>query len=45
MAAADSDVRLARGWHLATFVIGAFGVGVQLWIEATHALAPDRVAF
>jgi hypothetical protein len=44
-ARAVASLRWARCWHLATFTVGAFGVGVQLWIEATHPLAADRVAF
>ncbi len=45
MATADSNVRLARAWHLATFVVGAFGLAVQLWIAATHDLTYDGVVF
>lgn len=33
----------ARWWHWATFVLGVFGVVVQLWIVATQKLTADMV--
>jgi hypothetical protein len=45
MATSDANVRMARARHLATFVVGAFGLAVQLWIAATHDLTYDGVVF
>ncbi len=40
-----TSVRSARWWHLATFVAGVFGLLLQLWLSATHALAYDGHVF
>jgi hypothetical protein len=44
----DSKARglvTARWWHWATFGVGVFGVGVQLWIVATHPVATGDITF
>jgi hypothetical protein len=38
-------VRRGRRRHMATFVVGLFGLGLQAWISATHAPAYDGHVF
>jgi hypothetical protein len=40
-----TGVRRARWWHLVTFIVAAFGVGFQIWLEAAHPISPDRPPF
>jgi hypothetical protein len=41
----SSTARSVRWWHLVTCAVGLFGLGVQAWISATHALAYDGHVF
>lgn len=41
--ASTRSLNAARWWHWLTFVVGAFGVIVQLWIVATQTLTEEMV--
>jgi hypothetical protein len=43
--AKNRSVTGASWWHGATFVVGAFGVIVQLWIVATQELTDEMIPF
>ena len=41
-ALAERAQRWARWWHLATFLVAALGLALQLWLAATQPIIPGR---